>query len=334
MVRQPAALCLWILLALALQGCVTGLFDFSAGYDQRPLTLQTLSLFTQRVPSRLARRSWKGDWVFRRDRLELIDEELRSAKPDLLMLQGVMAKVGSTAEGDRRILSAGALLDYDWREGVVEEYADTQEMQSLAIAVGLGSKFVSVDTRERELWLMGTGGFLLAATVDYEDQPVTVFNVQMPPQPDPDQLWYSFVQERIVERLKRLRHCPKRVIVGGFLPGDESIRRFDDFTKKLQLKDLATGFCQIASNCFTATPTNDLYEATVGNESPSRVDRIFTHQSALVYSSGRNFDDPDAGSRYVREFGMSRLWPVQRFGWTAQVRLARCSAAELDSLQR
>ena len=96
------------------------------GADGQPLN--------QRVPSRLAKKAWKGDWIFRRDRLELVDQGLRNSKPDLLLLQEALARVGSAAESDLAILSAGAIADYDWRQLKVEEYPDTQEVESMAVA--------------------------------------------------------------------------------------------------------------------------------------------------------------------------------------------------------
>lgn len=317
-----------LLVMCAATACITDLFRRSAGYDQRPLLVQTLALFNQRTPSRLAKRSWKGDWIFRRDRLEMVDQELRNSKPDILALQEVMARRGSSAESDARILRAGALSDYDWREATVEQFEDTQETQSMVLALGVPFKFIAAPGGEREAWVMGAGGYLQAATIEYEDQPVTFFNVQMPQTTSDDFLWYSFLQERIVERLARLKLCGKRVIVTGHLPGDEGAKRFADFLGTLQLKDAAAGFCQIDSRCYTATPTNDIFMATVGDESPTRVDRVFLHRTALVYSSARNFEDNDPNNRYAREFGLSRLWPSQRFGWTTSVRLARCRADE------
>ncbi len=199
----------------------------------------------------------------------------------------------------------------------------------MAIALGLGLRFVPTAEGEREAWIMGSGGYLLAATVEYEEQPLLVFNVQMPPHNDNDYLWYSFVQERIRERVAKAKSCMKRVIVTGFLPGDDGARRYVEFIQKLQLKDSAQGFCQIANKCYTATPTNDIYLATVGDESPTRTDKVFFHHTALIYSSARNFEESDPNNRYVREFGLARLWPTQRFGWVANARVARCTAAEI-----
>jgi hypothetical protein len=312
-------------------GCVDSLFGRGSGYDSQQVSIQTVSLFNQRAPSRLSKKNWKGDWIFRRDRLELIDAEMRNGRPDLILMQEAMAKEGSPFESDRNILQAGALADYDWREFKVQSFEDTQEQQSLVIATGPTLTLAPpAPEGEREFWALGPDGYLAAATVDLEGQPLTVFNVQMPPQADGDYLWYNFIQQRINERLARFQYCRKRVVVAGLMPGDQGSRRFSEFMSALQLKDAAAGFCQIAANCFTATPMNDIYMATVGDESPSRLDRIFVHQTAVLYSSGLDFEDPDTGSRYEKNYGLDKLWPTQRFGWTASVRFARCNAKEME----
>lgn len=309
--------------------CIRDLFHETAGFDSRPLAIQTLSLFNQRPANRLGKKSWKGDWIFRRDRLDLIDLELRNRKPDILFLQQVMDKLGSAVESDRAILGAGVLSDYEWRQQKVEEYGDSDEAESLAIAVSSPAKFLLLHPEQKETWMLGLKGYASAQTLEFEDQPLTLFNVQMPAKDNGSSIWYSFLQERIAEKIKHDHLCAKRLIVAGFLPGDEKSRQMSTFLQKLQLKDVATGFCQLANNCYTATPTNELFVATVGDEAPSRTDKILLHRSAYVYASARSFEEADPSSRYAREFGLTRLWPTERFGWFAQVRLSRCLDAEL-----
>lgn len=315
-------------------GCITSMFFGSTGFDQKIVTIQTLGLFDQRKTSRLSRRSWRGDWIFRRDRLELIDEGLRNLKPDILLFQELTEKVGNTAESDQNILGAGALMDYAWEKHEVSRYPDTQEIESLATAIGLPNKFVPRDSVERDVWVLGTGGYLMASTINVEDEPVIVFNVKMPVQSDTGYIWYSFIKERIWEKLSSRKHCFKRVVVGGLLPGDEGAQRYAEFVRSLQLRDVSAGFCQISSRCYTATPTNDIYMASVGDESPSRIDKIFLHQSALIYTSSRNFAENDPNNRYAREFGLSRLFSSQRFGWVTQARFARCSDREIKDFYK
>lgn len=309
-----------------------GLLDFGSGYDTRALTVETVSLFNQRQPSRISKKSWVGDWIFRRSRLELIDNEIKNLKPDVLMLQELMAKRGSTAESDQAILAAGSLANYGWRLDLVEDYLDTLEQEYLGFALAFPQKFSQLDGDKRQIWNMGAGGYLSVATFEYEGQPIDIFNVRLPDKSEGYQIWYSFLEERIIERLRSFRHCPKRVIVAGLMPGSEENPRFRSLLQRARLKDTAVGFCQIPSRCYTATPTNEIFMATEGEKSPVRTDRILVSESAYVYGSGRVFDDPDSSPRYGNDLGVSQLWPTQRFGWMSQIRLARCNERELNDV--
>ncbi len=315
-------------------GCVNDLFSRPANFDGRPLTVLNSSLFNQRTSSRLVKRPWKGDWVLRRDRLEMVDRDLRNAQPDIILFQESMERIGSVAESDSRILGAGSLSEYEWRQQNISEYGDTQEAESMVIAARPPLKFTLKTDGRGETWTMGGGGFLMTATLDFESQPVVVFNVQMPPANAGGYVWYTFVQERILAKMRKEQICPKRLVVGGYLPGDETNKRFAEFVKTLQLRDSSAGFCQVAARCFTATPINDIFMATIGEEAPARVDKIFVHSSANIFSSGRFFEDSDATDHYIREFGISKLWPTQRFGWKTQLRMARCTSSEIEQYQQ
>jgi hypothetical protein len=318
-------------LVVSLAGCFTSSFGDLSGFDQRILTIQTASLFNQKAASRVGTQTWNGDWIFRRDRLVLIDDALRNVKPDIVVLQEVMTKRGSSSESDRNILQAGALEDFVWRESDAIEYDDTQEIQSLAVAAAPSLGFVDQDAGqpERDFWKIGNDGFLMASVLQVEGQPVLVFNVQMPLQLGQKYLWYTFLEERIAEWTRIAGTCRKRVVVAGYLPGDQDSKRFNDMTQRLELKDASTGFCQVASNCYTATSLNEMFMATQGDEIPSQADRILLHQSALVSTSSRNLTDSEADARWSREFGLTRVWATQRFGWVVSARLARCGSADL-----
>lgn len=316
-------------LACLLTGCTLAWLNRSAGYDARPMTVQTVDLFNQRSISRLVRKSWKGDWIFRRDRLEMVDQALRNTKPDLLLMQEAMERVGSAAEADRRILRAGALSDYDWQEQKVQDYPDTQEREMMAVATAVPLKLDTARDQAKSIWQIGSSGYLQAAAFDYEGQQVLVLNVQMPTGGSAAASWYDFVLGRARDLLQTGKYCPRRVIIGGFLPGDETNTHFAELLRSLQLKDVAAGFCEVAGRCYTATPVNDIFMAAVGEEAPARTDKLLVHQSANIYSSSRDFEEYDSTNRYGREFGLSRLWPTLRFGWKAQLRLARCRSDEL-----
>lgn len=313
---------------LALSQCVS-FWKFAPNYDSRILSVQTLSLFTQRENSSLSQTPWVGDWIFRRERLQLIDNELRESKPDIIILQEAMERKGSPSESDRSILAAGALIGYDWNELPIKEFIDVQEVQFMTTAVGLPLRIAEVDPEKTQiLWSVGVDGYLAITEIDFEDQPMVVFNVQMPPKMGRNFLWYTFVQERIQDFLKGNKICPKRAIIAGYLPTEEGSQRFESFLQEMQLKDSSLGLCQIANSCYTATPTNEIFMATAPSETPALVDRILIHQSAIVYSGVRNFDHSAPPTEYSRSFGINRIFPTQRFGWKASIRLAKCSKDE------
>jgi len=321
---------LFLLVILTLSACVFDIFRATGGYNSQIVSIQTLSLFNQRLASRLESENWKGDWIFRRDRLELIDKELKSAKPDLVLFQEMMQKIGSPSESDQAILSAGALVDHEWRVADVKRYDDTYEIQEMAIAAGLTLKLKESKQDARNFWLLGSDGYLQVAEVELAGDILVVFNVHMPSVIDNKFIWYTFVRKRIIERLQLVNTCRKRVVIGGYLPGDGGSIRFRELLDSLELVDSSSGFCQIASNCYTSTPSNDIFMSTVGDASPSRTDKIFVHKSALIYTSGKTFFQPDTNNRYARQFGLNKLWPTQRFGWSISTKFAKCSESDLN----
>ncbi len=312
--------------AFLISGCAW-LFSQSSAYDQRPLTVQSLNLYNQRLKGRLSSKMWKGDWILRRHRLAIIDLDLRNIKPDVLMLQHSMARIGNRSESDKAILSAGALQDYEWQEQDVQQFLDTQEKESMVIAISSSGRFVNQPTGKPigQMWPLGHTGFLQHAVLSYEDQSVDIFNVHLDVPPGTESVWLGFIEGKIKEQESRPDYCPKRLIVGGYLPVSDLSQSFLKFLQDTNLKDVATGFCLEENRCYTSTPTNEIFLATVGDESPSRVDRIFVNQNAFVYQSRKNFATSNPLDEYVKGFGIQALWASQRFGWVSQLRLPRCN---------
>lgn len=322
-------LVLYVVSLSSLVGCIHSQANTRVEYESRVVSVQTLSLFDQSQPSRLAKTNWRGDWVFRRDRLDLIDRTMRGVKPDIVFLQDVMARGESPSESDRTILGHGALDGYLWSMAKVRDITETDEQNALGVAVGLPLKITDPDPNlmteaPSHVWTMGEDGGVQLVVIEFEGMPVLLVNVTLPTKAGNESIWYGLIQEKIEDAMKQFHVCHERVIVAGYMPKDADSRRYDELQTRFQLKDASAGFCQAAEQCYTATSVNDIYLATQGDEIPSQVDRIFVSQSAYVLASARNFTTPENNNTYSRSFGLTRLWPTQRFGWVATVRLARC----------
>lgn len=273
----------------------------------------------------MSQENWKGDWLFRRERLEAIDNELRTSKPDLVLMQGVLSKKGSPSESDENILEMGALNGYQWSRSLLNLYEDTQEEVFHAVAAGLPLRISRESDEIAKVWAIGIDGFLSVTLVEMDEQPIYVFNLEMPSGSETVDLWYRFVGERVREVLDKNPDCSDRVVIAGYIPGGPGWKAYQDMLRDLGLKDASLGYCEIASDCFTATPLNDIYMAAVGGKSPSQVDRILVNSNAVVLAGGRVFAEPIPQSRYAKKYGLNQSWPSQRFGWSTTLRLPHCS---------
>lgn len=309
-------------------GCITPGRSQPSHYDHRSVSMQTLNLFNQRRPSGFTRESWKGDWLYRRERLEVIDSELRNSRPDLVMYQELMEKRNSGSESDRAILGYGALRGYEWSLALTGYYSDTQEDEYQGVAVGLPLKIAGAERPLQErLWTIGPDGFLSLTVVELDEQPIYVFSVQMPDQENLN-TWYSYLEEIMKRIVQKDSVCLRRVVVAGYLPGGASSKEFASLLRSLEMKDTGVGHgkCEVASDCYTGTPLNELFMVTSGSVSPAQFDRILVHESAALNYSGVIYNAPASKeSVLAAKFGMTKLWPTRRFGWTASVRFARCS---------
>lgn len=309
---------------LGLSGCATWFVTKFSSYDSRSISIETLSLFNQRENSNVSQKSWRGDWLFRRERLELVDRELRSIRPDVMVFQQLMTKKGSPSDSDRNILGSGSLGGYAWDVFRAREYEDTGEEHFNAVAVGLPVQLAPIELKSRS-WAVGLDGYVSVSVLQLEGDPILLFNVEMPTNDRNLGLWYQFLEEKIVEVLKSsTQFCPERLVIAGVLPSGFGTSG-QGYVEKLELRDVSEGMCEIASDCYTGTPLNELFMVTSGNQQPGHMDRIYVHRTAIIASSTVVFKNMEPATRYGANYGLSRLWPSQRFGWGSSVRLAKCS---------
>ncbi len=308
-----------------LASCVTPDDKRSQDYDLHEVRTQFFSLFNQRTYPQNLSNNWKGDWLFRRERLILIDKELGELKPNIIILQDVMERDGNAFEADRSILASNALKSYRWSLTPIEHYQDTGEIESLAIAVS--TPLTPEPTTTANLFRVGLSLFSFES-VKVENQNIAILNVKM--------------SENItVEEFDRLLHlvelrlndeslCPERFIVAVYAPVEVRDRLLEN-TNRLGLQDVAKGFCNMESQCYTAHARNGIFFLARGETPPSRSDFIFVPKSAKISMSTPTFGQAQKiPTDHFKSFGLKDLWPSERSGWFSSLRFARC----VDSFNR
>jgi hypothetical protein len=289
-------------------------------YDNQFWTVQTLSLFNQRVPP-LNRTPWKGDWLLRRERLELVDTELYRARPDVVIFQEMLMKQHNKYDSDREILSSGTLEGYSWDTQVAEEYEDTAETESQGIAASFALK-----TKDNNLhgsfWKVKNQTYLSSHILISNKNPILIFNLNVKEDDSDYSAVYNEVLPLMQAEIQRTGICNNRVLLAGRLPGTSS-EGFVALKRTLSLKDTSVGFCELEYQCFTATPLNGIFKSAISSSEQRQLDWIFVHEETIISDSKVAFTDYKKSSRYST-YGLSGIWPSMRFGWQTTVRLAKC----------
>lgn len=316
-----------ILAASVLAGCVSlsscvlwG--EGSIVYDKARINVQFLSLFNQAAETELSGSSWKGDWIFRRARLKLIDSELRVSQPDILILQESLYKKSSMIESDRNILLAGALRGYSWFDIGIKEHPDSNEVETFAVVVDAP---MELDHRRQasQYWQYPNSGVMTKFKVLVDRQPILVFNIALPDKGAEEVL--EQIGGIIQSELYQERTCSNRVVVGLFTRIPEASEAYLRFKQKLGLVDTSLGRCEIEDLCYTSTTRNELFLRTNSHQTSKRTDRILISKNGLIHTSGVNFNTPSVENMDIAsKYSFTKLWPTERFGWFAEITLAEC----------
>lgn len=330
MIKKSKIIFSLIFLSFISTACIEQLFSPQATYDARKITIQSLSLFNQRISLASKKIAWKGDWIFRRDRLDAIDQTLRGVKPDVLIFQEIMEKKNSPYDTDQNILAAGSLLGYSWQTVNIREFNDSHELESMGLVTGLPVYKDPFESSRKKMWKLGKDNYLSVFIAKTEGHEIAFFNLKLSHVFADQEIWYSYIKDRIQEYMSEHSICPKRLVLAGIFGGSPSQKDYINLLQSLQLEDSSLGFCELENPCYTETPENPLFLAANGDTPPRRDVRILIHRSALIYSSNRNFNDLKENHTFFS--GSSKQIhssPVEHFGWLTSVRFARCNDSSL-----
>jgi hypothetical protein len=266
--------------------------------------------------------------LFRRERLFLTDEQIRQTLPEVLVMQEMMERTHSRSESDSKILSAGALTDYTFKTSSIKKYKDTSENELLGIAINNSVKILKHKNSQKTLEKWSKGDIdAISLLLMHENHPTLLFNISMASYSDAMPYDIEELATMIQNKADANSICPERVIVAGtFLEESYASSIYiKKFLNDLQLLD-TTQSCNNINSCQTSSSINDIYDATLErNGKTQKNDKILISKHALIYSSYRVFDKGvSANKKYSSKFGLAKLWPSQRFGWSASFRLPVC----------
>ena len=293
-------------------------------YDSRSFSILSYDLYDQMTSAEKNNLGWKGNWLLRRKRLEVVDYELRKVKPDILAFQNVMARMESPSESDINILSFGALRGYDWKSSFIKNYSETGEDKFHSLAVSLPLRFQQVGSNVYS-WPLGVDGFLSMYELFLVDRPILVFNVSMPKSTENVDVWYEFLATEIERAVKKYGTCNSRIVVAGYLPGHLTWKGYNDFMSRLELKDTSVEYCSVESDCYTQSLDNQLYVKSQLNTADEQAEKILVHESALTEFGEVVLKDSVVLDQASTElFKLNKLNGSISYAWYSSVRLTKC----------
>ena len=309
-----------ILFFCLLASCTHFVYQNFTAFDNEPLHIQTLALFNQEKNPPEPFKPWNGDWYFRRQRLSLIDDVLTETKPHLILFSEVMTK--NSSDSDIAILRTRSLSHQDVLNSLVRQHPFTGESEYLAISFGVPIQF-SDTHRMFFTHHLDREGFVMQILLQHENQDFVVFNVQMSEKSD-KKISFAELSKLIGSALTEQGLCKKRIVLAGSFLGSGADPDYLTFLKEWDLKDSAL-FCDVVTKCYTQTPENKIFSKTHGEVYPQRTNRIITHQDSIIHSSQRTLNQPQRDPHEVgKPFGLSELWPTEKYGWSTHLTLPRC----------
>ena len=287
-----------------------------------PFIVQTLPLFNQRTDVVSGtKKSWKGDWIFRRKRLNLVDEEINKKSPNIVFFQELMKK-NNKSDSDSIILEYSSLAYHKPFTFSYQKYEETGEEEFAATYVRMGNYSVDADD-QYVLEKLKQGGYFVFQKILLDQVPFYLINVKMGDGPVAE--GFLELQEKIKKHLDGVKKCYNQILVAGHFKGQTNHPSFIRFLKTFDLVDSAWDFCEMNKNCYTESQSNPILNSSTVENKIYRSERILTHKTSKIDQSEIAFEKEEKTlNNLKKEYHLNTITPSIRYGWQAKISFGIC----------
>jgi hypothetical protein len=307
------------------QGCASFSGSRFSGYENRRIVIQYAPMFTQKnTKIGEEKYNWAGDWVFRRKRLALLDKQISSVKPDIILFQDLVYREYSPSESEFYILSAGATEDYSWHISKTDEISISEESVASAAAMALPIKVDLLKSLSRkESWDLGNGSYIVVTRFKTEQGDAVLMSIKLL-EDDNGEIPYQMMANIVEEVISSTGVCRERFILSGEIPEDRISYLDQGIIEKLGFKDVAYDFCDELESCYTESIDNKLFSISNPNSINGRSSRILVHEKTKVLASLRNLENKISLGKEEDRYGLGSISANHRYGWLSTINLAIC----------
>lgn len=298
-------------------------FSHKKTWSKAPLTVETLSLFNQKVPTmKEYRNSWEGDWLLRRKRLALLDNLLATNLPNIIFFQEMLKK--NTSDSDAAILESSSLAYYKNLPLSIKEDPETGEEEFAATYIRLEDMSSETIHAKQTLWELEESSYIVFQKLSIEEEPLYLFNVNFPRNSKNPAKLFVFLRDKIEETLKTHKLCNNHVIVAGYF-GNQKLHELNLMMRFLDLVDTASDFCDDEHLCDTKNPSNPIFNSSELENKFKRTDRIFVHKSTEITSAQITYEKHVSSlPSFKAKYHLHSIAPSLRYGWQAKIKFSQC----------
>ena len=293
-------------------------------WDNKVLTVETLSLFNQKIPTmENYKSSWEGDWLLRRKRLALLDKLLANNLPNIIFFQEMLYK--NATDSDAAILESSSLAYYKSFPVSIKEDPETDEEEFSSIYVRLEDLPPDAIKATKKVWKLEDSSYLIFQKLIVNRKPLYLFNVNIPYENKDPEKFFVFLRNKIEESIMAQEDCLNHIIVAGYF-GSEKLQDLNLMMRFLGLIDTASGFCSEGQMCDTQNPSNPIFNSSSLENKFIRTDRIFVHKSTRIENAGITYSEHTPSlSSFKAKYQLHSIAPSLRYGWQTKIKFARCS---------
>lgn len=299
-------------------------FILLGSYEITPISIHFINFFNQQAVSTHSQHNWYGDWIFRRKRLAIIDNEINIQKPDILIMQEILSKEGSMSESDINILKFSSLQFYNIDTALITKHKNTYEEEYIGIAIK--SNYTIIPQEKNNTWILDNNNFAAFFIIQINKTPVLIVQIKLQ---ENQKHYLNLISQSIDNYLKEFNICKYRIIVAGEFYLQYYDPELIKFLQKHKLHDTDKSFCIPYFKCATLVESNDIFKHINIKFNTMKPDKIFVHNRATILASGLSFTTFQTIKEddYVNtQYGIKTLFPSYKYGWSTKIFLPKCIA--------
>ena len=262
----------------------------------------------------------RTNWFLRRNRLNIINNELESEQADIIILQDLITQGSGGLDSDINYLNENALSSYT--NDLIKTYWDKEEDESYYFLSAL-KKNPAHQIKKGEILFISENFIISMNKIEMFKKDFFLYNVKIPDSKSEITENYNTLIKTIENSLIENRSIPTPyIIITGLLPGSKDERHFQLLLDKFNLVDTLTSD---TDKIFTEDHQNEIYYESFSHKNKSRNVKILVDKNIIIQESSLALNKGLYPDKYLaRILKHEKVWAGKHFAWKVTFNITHC----------